>query len=53
MLSISIDALTLLVGWDQVHPACKKTVPLIPRFSYGTRGEGRPRRNWLTLENDH
>jgi len=41
-----LNALTVLVGWQEGHLACKKLVP--QRFSSGANGGRKLRVNWLT-----
>jgi len=49
VLCVHFSASTLMVGWQEGHPAHKKLIPLIPRRFYSvTGGGGCPKGNQLT-----
>jgi len=48
VLYVPFSALTLMVGWQEGHPACKNTIPLIPEVLFWNRWRRTCWENWLT-----
>jgi len=44
VLAISLRASTLMIGWQNGHPACKDLIPWT--FSFRTRGGGDFKQKW-------